>query len=182
MSILTSKNTQTFFPWLDGLRFSVQKGTCHQGIQPWLISLGDDCTLYEIFLKNMLCVCIVQHSVALYHWKCAVSCDKDLGLVFQGYPPQDPPLPNLHTWLISVHFKYKHDCSSEVLLWALGVSQLWQGWFSSMSLRRWTPAEAGKSPQTSHKGGGRPYNADLKSFLSHSRTASGRTRGFTSGL
>lgn len=158
---------QTFFPQLDGPHFSVHKGTWHHRIQPGLVSVGVDCTLYEIFfLQNMLCVNIITYDVVFVSLK--MCCHRRWGpwLSVPGGILLRTPAPNPHTWLISVHFKYKRDRSSEVLLWALGVSHLWQGWFSSMPLRRWTPARAEKSPQTSHQRGGR--SQELLTPLQHS--------------
>lgn len=85
--------------------------------------------------------CIAQHGVVFESMETCCQPRWGSRSALQGYSPWDHPSP--HTQLISVCFKYEQDCSSEVLLWASRVSHLWQGWFSSVPLRRWTPTEAG---------------------------------------
>lgn len=92
-----------------------------------------------IIIKKM--PCIAQHGVVFESMETCCQPRWGSRSALQGYSPWDHPSP--HTQLISVCFKYEQDCSSEVLLWASRVSHLWQGWFSSVPLRRWTTTEAG---------------------------------------
>lgn len=96
--------TPSFFPLLDGHRFSVQKQIWHRGIQPCLSGM-----------KSTAWVWIVQRGAVLVSLEMCCQLRQGPWVSVSGVF-SSRPAPSTHRCLVSEHFKYKHDCSSEVLL------------------------------------------------------------------